>query len=57
MGIGPTRQLMPLEDLGNGRALFTLRDGPWNKRICVHMLGDNRLELVLNRSRMIEYQR
>jgi CubicO group peptidase (beta-lactamase class C family) len=57
MGIGPTRQLMPLEDLGNGRALFTLRDGPWNKRICVHLLGDNRLELVLNRSRVIEYQR
>lgn len=57
MGIGPARQVMPLEDLGNGRALFTLRDGPWNKRICVHLLGGNRLELVLNRSRMIEYQR
>ncbi|MDH7790888.1 serine hydrolase domain-containing protein [Ochrobactrum sp. AN78] len=57
MGIGPTRQVMPLEDLGNGRALFTLRDGPWNKRICIHMLDKDRLELVLNRSRMIEYQR
>ncbi|OYR17028.1 serine hydrolase domain-containing protein [Brucella grignonensis] len=57
MGIGPTRQIMPLEDLGNGRALFTLRDGPWNKRICIHMLDEDRLELVLNRSRMIEYQR
>jgi len=57
MGVGPTRQIMPLEDLGNGRALFTLRDGPWSKRICVHMLGQDRLELVLNRSRMIEYQR
>ena len=57
MGVGPTRQLMPLEDLGNGRALFTLRDGPWSKRICVHLISENRLELVLNRSRMIEYQR
>lgn len=57
MGIGPTRQVMPLEDLGNGRVLFTLRDGPWNKRICIHMLDKDRLELVLNRSRMIEYQR
>ncbi len=57
MGIGPTRQVMPLEDLGNGRALFTLCDGPWNKRICIHMLDKDRLELVLNRSRMIEYQR
>lgn len=57
MGIGPTRQVMPLEDLGDGRALFTLRDGPWSKRICIHMLDKDRLELVLSRSRMIEYQR
>jgi len=57
MGIGPARQVMPLEDLGNGRALFTLQDGPWSKRICMHLLDENRLELVLNRSRVIEYQR
>lgn len=57
MGVGPTRQIVPLEDLGNGRALFTLRDGPWNKRICLHMLGSDQLELVLSRSRVIEYQR
>ncbi|PJO48679.1 serine hydrolase [Ochrobactrum sp. MYb29] len=57
MGIGPTRQVMPLEDLGHGRALFTLRDGLWSKRICIHMLDEDRLELVLNRSRMLEYQR
>lgn len=57
MGVGPTRQVMPLEDLGDGRALFTLRDGPWSKRICIHILDKDRLELVLNRSRMIEYQR
>jgi len=57
MGIGPARQIMPLEDLGNGRALFTLQDGPWSKRICMHLLAENRLELVLNRSRVIEYQR
>ncbi|MGO1163232.1 serine hydrolase domain-containing protein [Brucella pseudogrignonensis] len=57
MGIGPTRQIMPLEDLGHGRALFALQDGPWSKRICMHLIGENRLELVLNRSRVIEYQR
>ncbi|MFD1198870.1 serine hydrolase domain-containing protein [Brucella gallinifaecis] len=57
MGIGPVRQVMPLEDLGKGRALFTLQDGPWRRRICIHLLGENRLELVLNRSRVIEYQR
>lgn len=57
MGIGPTRQFMPLEDLGNGRCLFTLHDGPWKKRICLHRLNDDRFELVLSRSRMIEYTR
>ncbi|MGU3576281.1 serine hydrolase domain-containing protein, partial [Brucellaceae bacterium C25G] len=35
MGIGPTRNTMPLEDLGNGRWLFTLYDGPWTKRVCL----------------------
>ncbi|MHC5232149.1 serine hydrolase domain-containing protein [Brucella sp. LJL56] len=55
MGIGPTRRAMPLEDLGQGRALFTLYDGPWTKRVCLHRLDDNRVELVLSRSRMIEY--
>jgi len=57
MGIGPTRRAMPLEDLGQGRALFTLYDGPWTKRVCLHRLDDNRVELVLSRSRMIEYVR
>ncbi|WP_176037791.1 serine hydrolase domain-containing protein [Brucella tritici] len=57
MGIGPVRRAMPLEDFGQGRALFTLHDGPWTKRVCLHKLDDNRVELVLNRSRMIEYVR
>ncbi len=57
MGIGPTRRAMPLEDLGPGRALFTLHDGPWTKRVCLHKLDDNRVELVLSRARMIEYVR
>lgn len=57
MGIGPTRNTMPLEDLGNGRWLFTLHDGPWTKRVCLHRLDENHLELVLSRSRMIEYKR
>ncbi|MBC2885511.1 beta-lactamase family protein [Ochrobactrum sp. CM-21-5] len=57
MGVGPTRRAMPLEDLGNGRMLFTLHDGPWTKRVCLHRLDDNRVELVLSRSRMMEYIR
>ncbi|MBB5703842.1 CubicO group peptidase (beta-lactamase class C family) [Ochrobactrum daejeonense] len=57
MGVGPTRRAMPMEDLGHGRALFTLHDGPWTKRVCLHRLNDNRVELVLSRSRMIEYVR
>lgn len=57
MGVGPVRQEMPLTDLGGGRALFTLQDGPWTKRICLNLLSDNHLELVLSRARMMEYYR
>jgi len=57
MGVGPVRHRMPLKALGNGRFLFTLKDGPWTKRVCLHVLADNRLELVLSRARMIEYSR
>jgi CubicO group peptidase (beta-lactamase class C family) len=57
MGVGPTRQSMPLKALGNGRFLFTLNDGPWTKRICVNLLDQDRLELVSSRARMIEYRR
>lgn len=57
MGVGPVRHRMPLKALGNGRFLFTLKDGPWTKRVCLHLLSENRLELVLSRARMIEYSR
>ncbi|WP_113567758.1 serine hydrolase domain-containing protein [Hyphomicrobiales bacterium] len=57
MGVGPVRNVMPLTALGNGRFLFTLHDGPWSKRVCLHVLGDDRVELVLNRARMMEYRR
>ncbi len=57
MGVGPVRHRMPLKALGNGRFLFTLKDGPWTKRVCLHVLAENRLELVLSRARMIEYSR
>lgn len=56
-GIGPVRQTMPLKVLGGGRLLFTMLDGPWKKRVCLHVLSDDRLELVLSRARMIEYRR
>jgi CubicO group peptidase (beta-lactamase class C family) len=57
MGIGPNRHRMPMTSLGGGRYLFTLRDGPWTKRVCLNVLDDNSLELVLSRARMIEYRR
>ncbi|HEV7305486.1 serine hydrolase domain-containing protein [Ensifer sp.] len=57
IGIGPVRQTTALEALGNGRFLFTLRDGPWVKRICLNLLGPDHLELVTSRARMIEYRR
>ncbi len=57
MGVGPVRQTMKLTPLGNGRFLFTLSDGPWVKRICLHLLGPDHLELVTSRARMIEYRR
>ncbi len=57
MGTGPLRRRMPLMALGNGRYLFTLQDGPWTKRVCLHMLGDDHVELVTSRARMIEYRR
>ncbi|PTW62715.1 CubicO group peptidase (beta-lactamase class C family) [Breoghania corrubedonensis] len=57
MGAGPTRQQMPLRPLGDGRCLFTLRDGPWSRRICLNTLAPDRIELALSRARMIEYVR
>lgn len=57
MGIGPLRRNMKLTALGNGRYLFILRDGPWTKRVCLHMLGVDHVELVTSRARMIEYRR
>jgi len=57
MGVGPVRQRIPLSALGDGRFLFTLNDGPWTKRVCLHLLEPDRLELVLARARMIEYRR
>lgn len=57
MGVGPVRHRMPLQALGSGRFLFTLKDGPWTKRVCLNLLSADRLELVLARARMIEYRR
>ncbi len=57
MGVGPVRHRMPLTSLGNGRFLFTLVDGPWTRRIMLHRLSNDRLELVLSRARMMEYRR
>lgn len=56
MGVGPTRRAMPLQSLGNGRFLFTLEDGPWKRRICLHRLSDGLIELALSRARVIEFR-
>ncbi|PRX06569.1 UNVERIFIED_ORG: CubicO group peptidase (beta-lactamase class C family) [Martelella mediterranea] len=57
IGTGPVKRRMPLTSLGRGRFLFSFVDGPWTKRILLHRLTEDRLELVLSRARMIEYQR
>lgn len=56
MGAGPTRRAMPLQPLGGGRHLFTLEDGPWRRRICLHHTAPGRLTLALSRARMIDYR-
>jgi hypothetical protein len=56
-GIGPQRRALPLEPLGGGRWLFSLIDGAARRRVCLHLIGKDRLELVLARARMIEYRR
>ncbi|WP_027487621.1 serine hydrolase domain-containing protein [Allorhizobium undicola] len=57
MGIGPTRRQMPLKPLGRGCFLFRLQDGPWSKRVLLHVMDERRLELILSRARMVEYHR
>ena len=57
MGGAPTRRAMPLQSLGGGRFLFTLQDGPWRRRICLHRLHDDGIELALSRARVIEFSR
>ena len=55
MGAGPTRRVMPLHPLGGGRFLFTLKDGPWTRRICLCRTGAGRFDLALSRARTISY--
>lgn len=57
MGTGPLRRRMALTPLGGGRFLFSLVDGPWTKRILLHRLTETRVQLVLSRARMVEYER
>lgn len=57
MGIGPTRQAMGLTALGKAHFLFTLHDGPWTKTVCLYRQGPDRIDLVLNRARMMGYHR
>ncbi|MGA0617073.1 serine hydrolase domain-containing protein [Paracoccus sp. KR1-242] len=57
MGAGPKRRAMPLQSLGGGRFLFTLTDGPWTRRVCLHRVGPDHVDLVLSRARMIRYAR
>ena len=57
MGAGPLKQEMPLTPLGAGRYLFTLKDSLWTKRICLHQVDHDTIDLVLSRARMIRYRR
>ena len=57
MGAGPVRRAMPLQSLGQGSFLFTLTDGPWRRRICLHRTGGDGFDLILSRARVIGYRR
>ncbi|MEQ4511071.1 MAG: serine hydrolase domain-containing protein [Dickeya sp.] len=56
MGLGPAAIAGSLQPLGNGRALATVQDGPWEKRFSL-LIQDGYLTLLLNRSRVVRYQR
>lgn len=56
MGLGPAAIAGSLQSLGNGRALATVQDGPWEKRFSLRV-QDGYLTLLLNRSRVVRYQR
>ena len=47
MGVGPMCRAMALRSLVNGRFLFTLEDGPWKRRICLHLLSAGLIELAI----------
>ncbi|MCG8708372.1 beta-lactamase family protein [Brenneria sp. 4F2] len=56
MGIGPAAITASLISLGKGRLLATAQDGPWEKRFAIQLEGDE-MRLLLNRSRIVRYQR
>lgn len=56
-GTAPLRQRMVLEPLGNGRYLFTQRDGTSARRICLCETGAGRFELSLSRARRLLFHR
>lgn len=56
MGPGPSATTAALTVLGKGRLLATAQDGPWEKRFAIQIAG-NSMTLLLNRSRIVQYQR
>ncbi|MEZ3500808.1 serine hydrolase domain-containing protein [Pantoea sp. KPR_PJ] len=56
LGIGPAAMVASLQSLGGDRVLATAQDGPWQKRFMLERDG-NRLRLLLNRSRVVQFTR
>ncbi|WP_313382683.1 serine hydrolase domain-containing protein [Pantoea sp.] len=56
MGIGPAAMVASLQSLSGNRVLATAQDGPWQKRFMLERDG-NRLRLLLNRSRVVQFTR
>ncbi|WJY14849.1 serine hydrolase domain-containing protein [Pectobacteriaceae bacterium CE90] len=56
MGIGPAVITATLKSLGQGRGRAIAQDGPWEKRFGLYLDGDQ-LQLLLNRSRVVRYER
>ncbi|MGY9047600.1 hypothetical protein P775_11905 [Puniceibacterium antarcticum] len=57
IGAGPTRQVMPLQSLGNGRYLFSRLDPPCSRRICLCETGADCFTLSLSRARGLGWHR
>lgn len=56
-GAGPLHRRVPLTPLGGARALMPIGAPPWPGRACLWLRAPDRLRLVTNRSRVLDFRR